>query len=201
MGTQCGSGRPAGLPGPDPSWASAPRRPDGSQARRASLAASPSAASGRPLPGSRAGREKQPGAQRPRARRGHERRRGVERTAARAASTLPPESGVEHSASASRANEEDSHGNSTTYLRARNDRACPSARGPAAAQTRGRAGVGRRLGLRDLHPEGHHSSPRPGTRQAAGRRRWSLSGGHLPYCVGTRRGTCASATLCTFTSF
>lgn len=43
-------------------------------------------------------------------------------TAARAAPTLPPESGVEHSASPRGANEEDTHGNSTTYLPARNRR-------------------------------------------------------------------------------
>ncbi|XP_073075372.1 uncharacterized protein [Manis javanica] len=57
------------------------------------------------------------------------RRLGVGRTAARAAPTLPPESGVEHSASPPSANEEDSARNSTTYLRARNGRAARGAWG------------------------------------------------------------------------
>lgn len=100
----------------------------------------------------------QPGAPRPRARRGQGRRPGGERTAARAAPTLPPESGVEHSASPSRANEEGSRGNSTTYLRARNGgppARAPQARGLAAAQTRRRAGRGAAIGAPGLHPEGH----------------------------------------------
>lgn len=137
-------------------------------------APSPSAASGRALtwlPGRARGAAG--GAEAPRTARAGAGTRGRE-DAARAAPTLPPESGVEHSASPSRANEEDSRGNSTTYLRARNDRASlPAPRAPVARQQLRRAGelgVGRSLGLPGLHPEGPHSPQAPGTHQAAGRR-------------------------------
>lgn len=155
-----------------------------------------------PLPGSRAGREKQPGAQRPRARRGQERRREGERTAARAAPTLPPESGVEHSASPSRANEEDSRGNSTTYLRARNDRvSCPRPARPwpgRSSDARASWAWGGAWVSRACTPKGTFlPKPLEPIRQpaAARRRPPALLWG------SARRGTCASAPLCTLTSF
>nr|XP_051704020.1 basic proline-rich protein [Oryctolagus cuniculus] len=83
---------------------------------------------------------------------------GVGRTAARAAPTLPPESGVEHSASPRGANEQHSGRNSTTYLRARNGRA------PALPGTPGPPGPS--AGAR---PSARWSLPRPGTPGAA---RW-----------------------------
>lgn len=122
--------------------------------------------------------------------RGQGRRPGVERTAARAAPTLPPESGVEHSASAPRANETDSPGNSTTYLRARNGRASPRRRQPGrpagSSDSPPGPGVGRRSGSPPASP-GAPSAPAPWDPGA-------LGGGtcHLPG---------ASSSLCTFTSF
>lgn len=148
-----------------------------------------------PLPGSQAGREQEPGAPRPRARRGQGRLPGFEGTAARgAAPTLPPESGVEHSASPPRANEEDSHGNSTTYLRARNRRASLQAsRTPArlaAPQTRQTARRGRALRLPGRPPRAP-CVPRPGT--LPGRRRLHTA----PHTVGARgEGVYLCAPLC-----
>ncbi|XP_069925979.1 translation initiation factor IF-2 [Oryctolagus cuniculus] len=83
---------------------------------------------------------------------------GVGRTAARAAPTLPPESGVEHSASPRGANEQHSGRNSTTYLRARNGRA------PALPGTPGPPGP-----IAGARPSARWSLPRPGTPGAA---RW-----------------------------
>ncbi|XDA72570.1 hypothetical protein R6Z07M_002840 [Ovis aries] len=147
------------------------------------------------LPGSQAGREQEPGAPRPRARRGQGRPPGFEGTAARgAAPTLPPESGVEHSASPPRANEEDSHGNSTTYLRARNRRASLQASRTharlAAPQTRQTARRGRALRLPGWPPRAP-CVPGPGT--LPGRRRLHTA----PHTVGARgEGVCLCAPLC-----
>lgn len=204
-GCRAGPPRAGRAPRPRPGPGLGPETPHDPRARRACLAPR-SAASGPSLPGARDGREQQPGAPRPRARRGQGRRPGVERTAARAAPTLPSESGVEHSASLSRANEEDSHGNSTTYLRARNGGASlPAPLTPGARpqlRRAGEPGVGRRSGLRGLHPEGHHSPPRPATHPAAGRRPGRGSPvAPCPIVGGTERGPCPFGPVCTFTSF
>lgn len=204
-GAARGPRRPAGLPGRDQGPASAPRRRTTRERGGPASHPAPRPPAG-PLPGARDGSEQQPGAPRPRARRGQGRRPGVERTAARAAPTLPSESGVEHSASPSRANEEVSHGNSTTYLRARNGGASlPAPLTPGArpqVRRAGERGVGRRSGLPGLHPEGHHSPPRPGTHPAAGRRPGRDSAvAPCPILGGTERGLCASAPVYTFTSF
>lgn len=144
-GTQCGSGRLAGLPGPTPAG---PRPRDARTTRKRGGPPSQPLPTRPPAgpylaPG--------PGATSSRGRRGPARgegRSGDGGSRGQRLARLPRfrQSGVEHSASPSRANEEDSHGNSTTYLRARNDRACLDARGLAAAQTRGRAGLGAALG-------------------------------------------------------
>ncbi|XP_017712444.1 PREDICTED: translation initiation factor IF-2-like [Rhinopithecus bieti] len=143
-GTPSSLQRPPGLPGPG--GASAPRRGDDSRARRASPPPSPPSAGSSLDPTWLPGRVRAAagGAEAPRATRAA----GVGTTAARAAPTLPPESGVEHSASLRGANEEDSHGNSTTYLPARNGRAAL----PSHARASG--AWGRRLGLPGLRPGG-----------------------------------------------
>lgn len=196
-------------PGPDP----AGPRPGDSQASLARVTGLPrtlsSPTSAWLLPGSRAGRKQQPGAHRPCARRGQGRQPGVERTVSRAAPTLPLESGVEHSASLSRANEEDSLDNSTTYLRAWDGWASlPAPRKPSVGPQLRRAGdwgVGRRWGPAGLHPKGCHLPQHPGTHQAAGCcwRGWggAFSGGHLPCRGGRGERAHASASFCAFTYF
>lgn len=168
--------RPPGLPGPG--GTSAPRREDDSRARRASLPPSPPSAGSSLDPTWLPGRARAAagGAEAPRATRAA----GVGTTAARAAPTLPPESGVEHSASLPGANEEDSHGNSTTYLPARNGRAAL----PSHARASG--AWGRRLGLPGLRP-GAPSAPRPGTRRGPQ--------AHLPCCRGRAVGVFPLATI------
>lgn len=176
-------GRPRGWggtphPGQAPGWAAA--RSVGTTRERAGLPRTVSLPGLRPvltwLP---AGREQQPGRRGP-ASRGQGRRPGVERTAARAAPTLPPESGVEHSASPPRANEAGSHGNSTTYLRARNGRASQPAPQPGRRQRRlaRHRAWGGAPGAPACIPGG---APRPAPWNPG-----ALSGGtcHLPY----RRG-------------
>lgn len=166
-----------------------PRRRDDSRSRRACPAPAPPqppAWSPTWLPGrtrAAAGGAEAPHTARARA------ATGVERTAAGAASTLPPESGVEHSASPPGANEGDSHGNSTTYLPARKGRAfLPVPRTPtgrAAEQRRpkaSRAGAG--AWAPRLHPEDTLLPPSDGTP-----------------IVGKRGEGCASAPLYVFTSF
>lgn len=147
-----------------------------------------------PLPGSRAGREQQPGAPRPRARRGQGRRSGFERTAAGSAPTLSARVRSWTFRVSARANEEDSHGNSTTYLWARNGRASLSAphtpAGPAAAQKRQTARRGRAIGLPGCTPRAPCAA-RPGT--LPGRRTPQTA----PHTAGTRiEGVCLCLPLC-----
>lgn len=155
-----------------------PRRPSGPRPRDAGRLASarglrptsPSAASGLALTWLPGRARAAAGGAEARARRGQGRRPGVERTAARAAPTLPPESGVEHSASPPRANEEDSRDNSTTYLRARNGGASLPA---PLLRLAGRRGVGKRSGLPGLHPRGFRpprQPPQPRMEELSGER-------------------------------
>lgn len=173
-----------------------PRRPSGPRPRDAGRLASarglrptsPSAASGLALTWLPSRARAAAGGAEARARRGQGRRPGVERTAARAAPTLPPESGVEHSASPPRANEEDSRDNSTTYLRARNGRASLPA---PLLRLAGRRGVGKRSGLPGLHPRGlrpPRQPPQPRMEELSGERTSPAArGGEREACLWTSR--------------